>query len=325
MRVVYPLSAVPYYNSCTMKIVFLDAATMGDVSFAAIERLGDLVLYGTSSPEEAEERVRDCDVLIINKVKVTKELIDAAGSLKLICEAATGVNNIDLEYAASKGIPVKNVAGYSTETVVQTTFMHILNLSCGFAYYDGKVKSGEYGRSGMFTDVSLPFHELSGKTIGVIGMGTIGSRVARVAEAFGMKVVYYSTSGTSHCREYPSVPLERLMAESDIVSVHAPLNDRTSGLIGDRELALMKPHAVIVNMGRGGIVDEAALAEAVDKGAIAGAGLDVYSEEPLNAGNPLSGVRHKERLSLTPHTAWASVEARTRLVEMIAENIGREI
>lgn len=309
-----------------MKITFLDAATLGgDISLEPVSRLGELVCWPSSTPEEAMERVSDCDVLIVNKVKVTSELIDAARNLKLICEAATGVNNIDLDYAASKGIPVRNVAGYSTESVVQCTFMHILNLVGHLPYYDGRVKSGQYSAGGMFTDVSLPFFELAGKTIGIVGMGTIGRRVAQVACAFGMNVIYYSTSGTSHCHDYPSVPLERLMAESDIVSVHAPLNDRTSGLIGDRELALMKPHAVIVNMGRGGIVDEAALAEAVDKGAIAGAGLDVYSEEPLNAGNPLSGVRHKERLSLTPHTAWASVEARTRLVEMIAENIGREI
>ena len=309
-----------------MKITFLDAATLGgDISLEPVSRLGELVCWPSSTPEEAMERVSDCDVLIVNKVRVTSELIDAALNLKLICEAATGVNNIDLDYAASKGIPVRNVAGYSTESVVQCTFMHILNLVGHLPYYDGRVKSGQYSAGGMFTDVSLPFFELAGKTIGIVGMGTIGRRVAQVACAFGMNVIYYSTSGTSHCQDYPSVPLERLMAESDIVSVHAPLNDRTSGLIGDRELALMKPHAVIVNMGRGGIVDEAALAEAVDKGAIAGAGLDVYSEEPMNAGNPLSGVRHKERLSLTPHTAWASVEARTRLVEMIAENIGREI
>ena len=309
-----------------MKITFLDAATLGgDISLEPVSRLGELVCWPSSTPEEAMERVSDCDVLIVNKVRLTSELIDAARNLKLICEAATGVNNIDLDYAASKGIPVRNVAGYSTESVVQCTFMHILNLVGHLPYYDGRVKSGQYSAGGMFTDVSLPFFELAGKTIGIVGMGTIGRRVAQVACAFGMNVIYYSTSGTSHCHDYPSVPLERLMAESDIVSVHAPLNDRTSGLIGDRELALMKPHAVIVNMGRGGIVDEAALAEAVDKGAIAGAGLDVYSEEPLNAGNPLSGVRHKERLSLTPHTAWASVEARTRLVEMIAENIGREI
>ena len=307
-----------------MKIVFLDAATVGsDISLAPIQELGQLVCYGTSAPQEALERVRDCEVLIVNKVKVTPELIDAAPSLKLICEAATGVNNIDLEYAASKGIPVRNVAGYSTDSVVQTTFMHMLNLVGRLPYYDSKVKSGEYGRSGLFTDVSVPFMELSGKTLGIIGMGTIGRRVACVAEAFGMEVIYYSTSGTSHCADYPSVSLEELMSSADVVSVHAPLNDRTAGLIGERELALMKSSAIILNMGRGGIVDEAALAAAVDCGMIAGAGLDVYSAEPLPSDNPLMGVRHKERLSLTPHTAWASVEARTRLVAMIAENIAK--
>lgn len=305
-----------------MKITFLDAATIGSgISLEPIAGLGELVCWQTSSPEEAMERVRDCDVLIVNKVKVTAGLIDAAVNLKLICEAATGVNNIDMEYAASKGIPVRNVAGYSTESVVQCTFMHILSLTGRLPYYDAKVKSGKYSWSGLFTDVSLPFFELAGKTMGIIGMGTIGHRVAQVAEAFGMKVVYYSTSGTSHCHDYPSLPLEELMAVSDVVSVHAPLNDRTAGLVGSRELSQMKSHAVIVNMGRGGIIDEAALAKAVDDGIIAGAGIDVYSVEPLNVANPLSKVKHQERLSLTPHTAWASVEARNRLVGMIASNI----
>lgn len=306
-----------------MKITFLDAATLGDISFAPIEKLGDLVCWQTSSPEQAIERVIDCDVLIINKIKVTPELIDAASNLKLICEAATGVNNIDLEYAAKKGIPVRNVAGYSTESVVQSTFMHILNLVGHLPYYDAKVKSGRYSWSGLFTDVSLPFFELDGKTMGIVGMGTIGKRVAQVACAFGMKVIYYSTSGTSHCTDYPSVSLEELMSVSDVVSVHAPLNDRTAGLIGGKELSLMKREAVIVNMGRGGIVDETALAKAIDDGIIAGAGLDVYSSEPLSAMNPLSTVRHAERLSMTPHTAWASVEARARLVGMIADNIAK--
>lgn len=305
-----------------MKITFLDAATLGsDVSLDPIARLGELVCWQTSSPDEALARVSDCDVLIVNKVKVTAGLIDAAVNLKLICEAATGVNNIDMEYAASKGIPVRNVAGYSTESVVQCTFMHILSLTGRLPYYDAKVKSGKYSWSGLFTDVSLPFFELAGKTMGIIGMGTIGHRVAQVAKAFGMKVVYYSTSGTSHCHDYPSLPLEELMAVSDVVSVHAPLNDRTAGLVGSRELSLMKSHAVIVNMGRGGIIDETALAKAVDDGIIAGAGIDVYSVEPLNVANPLSKVKHQERLSLTPHTAWASVEARNRLVGMIASNI----
>lgn len=306
-----------------MKMTFLDAATLGDVSFAPIERLGELVCWPISTPAEALERVADCDVLIVNKVKVTSGLIDAAPRLRLICEAATGVNNIDLDYAASKGIPVRNVAGYSTESVVQSTFMHILSLVGKLPYYDWKVKSGRYSWSGLFTDVSMPFFELSGKTMGIVGMGTIGHRVAEVARAFGMDVIYYSTSGTSHCTDYPSVSLERLMSDSDVVSVHAPLNEKTSGLIGEKELSLMKPHAVIVNMGRGGIVDEAALARAVDEGVIAGAGMDVYTAEPMNVRNPLSLARHQERLSLTPHTAWASVEARRRLVDMIADNISK--
>ena len=306
-----------------MKIVFLDAATMGDVSFAPIEQFGSLVCYDSSTPEEALERVSDCDVLIVNKVKVTPELIDAAHDLKLICESATGVNNIDLDYAASKGIPVRNAVGYSTTTVVQATFMHILSLTGHAPYYDSAVKSGSYSSSGMFTDVSVNWWELAGKTIGIIGMGNIGTGVAKVAEAFGMKVCYFSTSGTSHCTEYPSLPLETLLAESDIVSIHAPLNERTNGLISEKELSLMKPSAYIVNMGRGGIVDEASLVKAVDEGVIAGAALDVFCTEPLPADSCFLKARHPERFRLAPRVAWASVEARERLVGMIADNIAK--
>ena len=306
-----------------MKIVFLDAATMGDVSFAPIEQYGNLVCYDRSTPEEAIERVADCDVLIINKVLVTPALIDAAPNLKLICESATGVNNIDLEYAASKGIPVRNAVGYSTSSVVQATFMHILSLLGEGLYYDDCVKSGRYSTMDMFTDPSVSWTELEGKQIGIIGMGNIGSRVAKIAEAFGMKVSYYSTSGTGHCKEYPSLTLEELLSTSDVVSIHAPLNERTSGLIGKDELAMMKPTAILVNMGRGGIVDEQALADAVDNGAISGAALDVFVKEPLPAENPLLHVRHPERLRLAPHAAWASVEARIRLVQQIADNIAK--
>lgn len=304
-----------------MKIVFLDADTMGDVSFAPIEKFGQLVCYGRSTSQEALERVSDCDILIVNKVKVTPELIDAAPSLKLICEAATGVNNIDLAYAQAKGIPVKNAVGYSTDSVVQSAFMHLLSLAGNAPYFDASVKSGAYSASGIFTDASRAWTELSGKTIGIIGMGNIGSKVARVSEAFGMKVCYYSTSGTSHCTDYPSLPLEQLLRESDVVSIHAPLNERTAGLIGRDELAWMKPTAYLLNLGRGGIVDEAALAEAVDEGIIAGAGLDVFTQEPLPADSPLMGMKHPERMRYAPHVAWASVEARERLVGMIAENI----
>lgn len=308
-----------------MKIVFLDAATMGDVSFEPIERLGELVCYDSSTPQEALERVRDCEVMIVNKVKVTPQIIDAAQNLKLICESATGVNNIDLEYAASKGIPVRNAVGYSTDSVVQATFMHILSLVGKAPYYDNSVKNGKYSQSGMFTDVSVNWWELSGKNIGIIGLGNIGSRVAKVAEAFGMKVSYYSTSGTSHNQNYPSVPLEQLLKESDIVSIHAPLNERTLGLIGEKELRVMKPSAYLINMGRGGIVVEKDLAEAVDTGVIAGAGLDVFEVEPLPAENPFLKMVHPERMSFAPHVAWASEEARERLLGMVAENIRCEM
>lgn len=306
-----------------MKIVFLDAATMGDVSFDPIRRFGELTLYDRSTPEEAMQRVSDCDVLIVNKVNVVPELIDAAHSLKLICEAATGVNNIDLEYAASKGIPVRNAVGYSTDSVVQATFMHILSLFGNAPYFDESVKSGNYSRGGLFTDVSRNWSELRGKMIGIVGMGNIGSRVAKVAEAFGLKVSYFSTSGTGHCKDYPCLELKELMSVSDIVSIHAPLNERTSGLIGEKELSWMKPSAIIVNMGRGGIVDEDALAAAVDGHAIAGAALDVFSVEPLREDSSLLKVSCPERLRLAPHVAWASVEARGRLVDMIAENIAK--
>ena len=304
-----------------MKIVFLDAATMGDVSFEPFERLGEFVSYQTSTPEEARERVKDADVMMINKVLVDKDLIDAAPSLKLICVAATGINNIDIDYAASKGIPVRNVAGYSTDSVAQATFMHILSLAGGAPYFDESVKSGSYSRSGMFTDPNWNWWELAGKTIGIIGMGNIGRKVAKIAEAFGMKVCYHSTSGTAHCKDYPCLPMEQLLAESDIVSVHAPLNERTQNLLGAKEFAKMKPTAFVVNMGRGAIIVEADLAEAVDNEIIAGAGIDVFVKEPIPEDHPYLKMKHPERMRLAPHIAWASVEARDRLVGMMADNV----
>ena len=304
-----------------MKIVFLDAATMGDVSFEPFERLGDFISYAASSPEEARERVAEADVVMINKVIVDKALIDAAGSLKLICVAATGVNNIDVDYATSKGIPVRNVAGYSTDSVAQATFMHILSLTGGAPYFDQSVKSGAYSRSGMFTDPNWNWWELAGKTIGIIGLGNIGKKVAKIAEAFGMNVCYYSTSGTGHCNDYPCLPLEELLTVSDVVSVHAPLNERTHNLLGAREFAMMKPTAYVVNAGRGAIIVEKDLAEAVDNGVIAGAGIDVFVQEPIPEDHPYLKMKHPERMRLAPHVAWASVEARKRLVSMMADNV----
>lgn len=306
-----------------MKITYLDSAAMGATSLEPIARLGDFTEWYSSTPEEALERVADSEVIVVNKIIVNERLLEAAPKLRLVCEAATGVNNIDLEACAKRGIIVRNVAGYSTESVVQSTFMHLLSLVGYARYMDSVVKSGEYSKSGIFTDVKQPFMEIDGKMLGIIGMGTIGNRVAQVAQAFGMKVIYYSTSGTNHCALYPAVTLEELMRASDVVSVHAPYNSRTAGLVGEKELRLMKPTAFILNLGRGGIVDEAALAKVIDEGVIAGAGIDVYTTEPIFEDNPLMKVKHPERLSLSPHSAWASIEARERLVEGIAANIAK--
>ncbi len=304
-----------------MKLVFLDAATVGNVSFEPFERLGEFVKYENSTQEEARERVKDADVILMNKVWVGKELIDSAPNLKLICIAATGVNNIDVDYAASKGIPVRNVVGYSTDSVAQTTFMHMLSLVGGGPYFDDSVKSGSYSRSGMFTDPKWNWWELAGKTIGIIAMGNIGRKVAAIAEAFGMKVCYYSTSGTGHCTDYPCLSLEELLKVSDVVSIHAPLNENTRHLIGKEQIALMKPTAYLVNVGRGAIVVEEELVEAVDNGVIAGAGIDVFAEEPLPLDHPYLKMKHPERMRFSPHIAWASIEARARVIEMMAENI----
>lgn len=304
-----------------MNIVFLDSSTLGSVDLSPIASLGSLVTYPITAPEQLHERVKDAEILIINKIKVDAALMDAAPKLKLICEAATGVNNIDLEAAAQRGIPVKNVAGYSTESVVQLTFALILHMLCKVGEHDDFVKSGAYSASPIFTDVRNPFAELDGKTMGIIGMGTIGQRVAAVASAFGMKVVYYSTSGTSHCKEYPSLPLGELLSTADIVSIHAPLNAATNGLLGAEQLAQMRPDSYLVNIGRGGIVSELALAEAISAEKIAGAALDVFTAEPLPADNPLLHTSHPERLTFTPHIGWASGEAIVRLVDGIARNI----
>ncbi len=306
-----------------MKIAFLDASTIGDVSFEPFERLGEFVRYDNSTREQALERVKDIDVLLINKVMVDKELIDVAPNLKLICISATGINNIDVEYAESKGIPVRNVVGYSTDSVAQTTMMHILSLVGAGPYFDASVKSGSYSRSGMFTDTKWNWWELSGKSLGIIGLGNIGKKVAQIAEAFGMKVSYYSTSGTAHCADYPCLSLEELLRTSDVVSINAPLNDRTRYLIGREQLALMKPTAFLVNAGRGAIVVEADLAEAVDNAVIAGAGIDVFEQEPLPEDHPYLKMRHPERMRLSPHIAWASIEARERVIRMMAENISK--
>ena len=304
-----------------MKIVFLDAITMGDTSLEEIAALGEFDIYPSSTPEEARERVKDADVALLNKVVVDKAFLDAAPKLKLVCEAGTGINNIDVALCKERGVIVRNVAAYSTDSVAQIAWMHILNLSGRAFHYQRFVQEGYYSRNVVHVDYRHPFTELSGKTLGIVGMGAIGQKVASIGKAFGMHVIYYSTSGTSHCTEYPSVSLEYLLANSDVISIHAPYNERTAGLIGYRQLQQMKPSAFLVNTGRGGIAVEEDLARALDEGLIVGAALDVYVKEPLPADSPLMKLQHPERLLLTPHIAWYSQEARARLAHEMAENI----
>jgi len=304
-----------------MKIVFLDAATMGDTSLAGIEKLGEFVCYPNSSREESHERCTDCEVVILNKVIVDKEFLDHAPKLKLVCESGTGINNIDVDECKKRGITVRNVAGYSTDSVAQCAFMHILNLFGRAFHYDNYVKNGSYSKGGIYTDPAHPFTETKGKVLGIIGMGAIGQKVATIGKAFGMEVIYYSTSGTSHCTDYPSVSLEELLSRADAVTIHAPYNARTANLIGYDQIRLMKRSAVLVNSGRGGIVIEADLARALDEELIAGAALDVFEKEPTPAENPLLHLRNMDRILFSPHIAWSSREARQRLIDSVAENI----
>lgn len=304
-----------------IKIVFLDAETMGDTPMTEIAALGEFIPYPSSTPEEARQRVSDADVAIVNKVIVDKAFLDAAPKLKLVCEAGTGINNIDSKLCEQRGVAVRNVAGYSTDSVAQIAWMHILNLSGLAFHYDALVKDGTYSTFKIHSDAAHPFMELAGKTLGIVGMGAIGQKVATIAKAFGMNVIYFSTSGTSHCKEYPSVSLEELLKESDVITIHAPYNERTAGLIGYDQMKVMKPTAFLINTGRGGIAVEADLARALDEGIIAGAGLDVYVKEPLPADNPLMHLQHPERIRFSPHVAWSSREARARLAHEMAENI----
>ncbi len=304
-----------------MKIVFLDAISMGDVSLDEMAALGELVCYPSSTAEEARERVRDADVACLNKVIVDQAFLDAAPQLKLICEAGTGINNIDVKLCEERGVAVRNVAAYSTDSVAQTAWMHILNL-CGRAFhYQEFVRSGAYSQNPVHVDYAHPFTEIAGKTLGIVGMGAIGQKVASIGKAFGMEVIYYSTSGTAHCKEYPCVSLEELLSRSDVISIHAPYNARTAGLIGYAQLQQMKRTAFLVNTGRGGIATEADLARALDDGLIAGAALDVYVKEPLPLDSPLMQLQHPERLLFSPHIAWYSREARARLAHEMAQNI----
>ncbi len=305
-----------------MKIVFLDVKTIGeDIDLSGFERFGEVVKYGFSSPEESRERTKDADVVILNKVQINEQTIGEAEHLKLVCVTATGTNNLDKEYLAEHGIEWRNVAGYSTESVAQHTFGLLFYLLEKLAYYDEYVKSERYVGDTVFTHFEKVFHELSGKTWGIIGLGNIGRRVADIAKLFGCRVIYYSTSGKNNQPDYERVDFDTLLAESDVVSVHAPLTAETEGLMNKEAFAKMKKSAIFLNLGRGPIVVEADLADALENETIAAAGLDVLAVEPMAKENPLRRIKDSKRLIITPHIAWASVEARTRLMKIIEGQI----
>lgn len=305
-----------------MKLVFLDTKTIGeDIDLSAYDALGEVVKYGFSTLEEIPERVKDADVLIVNKIAINEQTIGTAKNLKLVCVTATGTNNLDKEYLKKRGIAWRNVAGYSTESVTQHTFALLFYLLEKIGYYDDYVKDEKYINDTVFTHFAEHFNEVNGKTWGIIGLGTIGRRVADIAKAFGARVIYYSASGSPAQEGYEQVDFETLLTTSDIVSVHAPLNEYTKDLMDREAFAKMKKTAIFLNLGRGPIVVEQDLYEALETGEIAAAGLDVLCEEPMSETNPLAKIKDSKKLIITPHIAWASVEARNRLMQIIAGQI----
>ena len=305
-----------------MKIVFLDASTLGDdIDYSQFEQLGEVVRYPFTSSEEAPARVTDADVLVVNKVLVNRQTIADAKNLKLVCVTATGTNNLDKDYLAERGIEWRNVAGYSTESVAQHTFAMLFYLMENLGYYDDYVKTGSYTKDRIFTHFARTFHELNGMTWGILGLGAIGRRVADIAGLFGARVIYYSASGAPAQEGYHQVDLDTLLSESDILSIHAPLNEYTEGLMDKDAFCKMKSDAILLNLGRGPIINEADLADALNAGEIRAAGLDVLSVEPMAMDSPLLNVKDKDRLFITPHIAWATIEARQRLMKIIAGQI----
>lgn len=307
-----------------MKIVMLDKKTLGDdCDLSELQKMGDFIAYDETDKNHTIERIKDADAVFTNKVVIGKDEIDNASNLKYIGIMATGTNNIDLEYAGKRGITVTNVKGYSTKIVAQHTFALLFSVMEQIAHYDKFIKSGEYSGQSLFTNIDRPFMEISGKTWGVIGLGAIGKEVAGIAKAFGCNVIYYSTSGKNNCKDYCRVDFETFLKEADIISVHAPLTDATRGLIDENAFDKMKSTAYFINVGRGPIVNEEALKIALDEDKIAGAGIDVFDVEPLAATSPLMNIKNKDKIVMTPHIAWASVEARKRLIDMMIDNFRR--
>jgi len=303
-----------------MKVVFLDKKTLGDdLDFSVFNEFGEVIYHEVTKPNQTLVRVKDADIVVTNKVVIDKSIMDSS-NIKLICVAATGMNNIDLEYAKQKGIVVKNVAGYSTSSVVQLTLAMALYFLNNLSYFDSYSKNKDgWQKSDIFTHFTPTFFDLQNKTWGVIGLGSIGKEVAKIALAFGCKVIYYSTSGKNNNSDFKQVSLEELLKSSDIISIHSPLNSDTKDLINSTNLPLLKDSVILLNLGRGGIVNEEDLAKKLESSNIK-VGLDVLESEPIQKNNPLLKIK-SDNLILTPHLAWASYESRERLLEGIYKNI----
>ncbi|MGB8453266.1 MAG: D-2-hydroxyacid dehydrogenase [Anaerocolumna sp.] len=305
-----------------MKIVFLETDTLGnDVDLSIFDEFGEVIKYNKSEPEKDAVRAGNADIIVVNKVPMNEKTLFKADNLKLICVTGTGTNIIDFSYTGKRNIAVANVKGYSTNSVVQHTFALLFYVYEKLNYYDEFVKNGEYVRSDIFSCFDAKFNEIYGKTWGIIGLGDIGKGVAKIAEAFGCRIIYYSTSGKNTNSDYRQVDFDTLLAASDIISIHAPLNSATEDLIDERAFQKMKNTAVLLNLGRGPIVNEEALAKALDHNQIAGAGLDVIKIEPMAPDNPLLRIKDSKKLIITPHIAWATVEARGRCVQEVYQNI----
>ena len=305
-----------------MKLVVLERNTVGtDIDVSSFEQFGDVTYYKNTVKDEVKAHVGDAEIVIANKAPINEETIGDCPNVKMVCEFATGYDNVDLDYCRKRKIAVTNVVDYCTDSVAQHTFAMALFLFEKLHYYDDYVKSGAYGAQDKFSNFDRRFLELSGKTWGIIGLGNIGKKVAQIAKAFGCRVIYYSVTGKNNCADYESVTLDTLLKESDILSVHCPLSDLTRYLINKEALCKMKPSALLINVARGAVVNNEDLAWALNENVIAGAGLDVLDGEPIRMDNPLGDIKDSEKLIITPHMAWGSVEARTRIVEAACENI----
>lgn len=303
-----------------MKIICLDALTLGGVDLSAFAKEGEFIHYDLTPPELVIQRLKDADVAMVNKVVLDEKVLDECKNLKLILETATGTNNIALSYAQSKGIVVKNVAGYSTKSVAQHTFALVFAFLNQIPYYDQFTKEGKWCKSPIFTDFSRSLRTLNGKKYGIIGLGAIGKEVAQIARLFGAEIFYTSTSGANHNKEFKELSLDELLQNCDVISIHAPLNEKTKNLIAKKQLQMLKDEAILINVGRGGIINEKDLALVLDEKNIRVA-LDVLEFEPMQENHPLLKLKNKERLIITPHIAFASEESMKTLVQMVLENL----